>query len=38
MQDKVILNEFAAKITKAKLLHDSTQAACLKLRREAGQL
>jgi chromosome segregation ATPase len=38
MQDKVILNEFAAKITKAKLLHDSTQAACQKLRREAAQL
>jgi chromosome segregation ATPase len=37
MQDKTILNEFAAKITKAKILHDNTQAACLKLRREAAQ-
>lgn len=38
MQDKKILNEFAAKITKAKILHDSTQATCQKLRREVAQL
>ena len=38
MQDKKILNEFAAKITKAKILHDNTQAMCQKLRREAAQL
>lgn len=38
MQDKKILNEFAAKITKAKILHDSTQATCQKLRREAAHL
>lgn len=38
MQDKKILNEFAAKITKAKILHDSTQATCDKLRREVAQL
>ena len=38
MQDKKILNEFAAKITKAKILHDNTQATCGKLRREAAQL
>jgi chromosome segregation ATPase len=38
MQDKKILNEFAAKITKAKILHDNTQAICQKLRREVGQL
>jgi len=38
MQDKKILNEFAAKITKAKILHDNTQATCQKLRREAAQL
>lgn len=38
MQDKKILHEFAAKITKAKILHDSTQATCQKLRREVAQL
>ena len=38
MQDKKILNEFAAKITKAKILHDNTQATCQKLRREVAQL
>ena len=38
MQDKIILNEFAAKISKAKTLHDNTQALCQKLRREANQL
>jgi len=38
MQDKKILNEFAAKISKAKILHDNTQAHCAKLRREANQL
>jgi outer membrane murein-binding lipoprotein Lpp len=38
MQDKTILNEFAAKITKAKILHDSTQSVCQKLRREVAQL
>jgi outer membrane murein-binding lipoprotein Lpp len=38
MQDKAILNEFAAKITKAKILHDNTQSVCQKLRREVAQL
>lgn len=38
MQDKKILNEFAAKISKAKILYDSTSANCEKLRREAAQL
>ena len=38
MQDKKILNQFAAKITKAKILHDNTQATCQKLRREVAQL
>jgi len=38
MQDKKILTEFAAKISKAKILHDSTQAVCQKLRREVNQL
>ena len=38
MQDKKILNEFAAKISKAKILHDNTQALCQKLRRDANQL
>lgn len=38
MQDKIILNEFAAKISKAKILYDTTSANCDKLRREAAQL
>ena len=38
MEEKKILNEFAAKISKAKVLYDSTSAVCEKLRREANQL
>lgn len=33
MQDKIILNNFSAKISKAKILHDSTAASCDKLKR-----
>lgn len=38
MEDKKILGEFAAKISKAKILYDSTSANNQKLRREAAQL
>ena len=38
MEDKKILNEFSAKISKAKILHDHTYAHCHKLRQEASQL
>jgi hypothetical protein len=38
MEEKKIIGEFAAKISKAKILYDNTSAACLKLRREAAQL
>ena len=38
MEDKKVLGEFAAKISKAKILYDNTSATCQKLRREAAQL
>lgn len=38
MEDKKVLGEFHAKISKAKILYDSTSAANQKLRREAAQL
>lgn len=33
MQDKIALNNFSAKILKAKNLHDSTVATCDKMKR-----
>jgi hypothetical protein len=33
MDDKIVLNNFSAKLSKAKILHDSTTAACQKLRK-----
>jgi hypothetical protein len=33
MQDKIILNTFSAKISKAKILHDATTATCQKLKK-----
>lgn len=38
MEDKKVLGEFAAKISKAKILYDNTSANCAKLRREANEL
>ena len=38
MEDKKVLGEFAAKISKAKILYDNTSATVQKLRREAAQL
>lgn len=38
MEDKKVLGEFAAKISKAKILYDNTSANNQKLRREAAQL
>jgi hypothetical protein len=38
MEDKKVLGEFSAKISKAKILYDNTSATCQKLRREAAQL
>jgi len=38
MEDKIILNEFAAKITKAKNLYNSTSSNCDKLKKEQAQL
>ena len=38
MQDKAVLNNFSAKISKAKIMHDSTTATCEKLKKEADQL
>lgn len=38
MNDKRVLGDFHAKISKAKILYDTTSAVNQKLRREANQL
>ena len=38
MEDKRVLGDFHAKISKAKILYDTTSATNQKLRREANQL